>query len=80
MNIEKTKGKKNEAEGAVVQLNFRAGSTFTVPDCTISPGHRVNEADTIGLAGSTRLTRSDFRLNLLLLKGQGCGTLYTVVS
>ena len=26
----------------------------------------------IGLAGATRLTRSDFRLNLLLLKGQGC--------
>ena len=24
----------------------------------------------IGLAGATRLTRSDFRLNLLLLKGQ----------
>ena len=28
----------------------------------------------IWLAGATRLTRSDFRLNLLLLKGQGCVT------
>jgi len=26
----------------------------------------------IGLAGATRLTQSDFRLNLLLLKGQRC--------
>ena len=26
--------------------------------------------DSIGLAGATRLTRSDYRLNLLLLKGQ----------
>ena len=26
----------------------------------------------IGLAGAARLTRSDFRLNLLLLKGQRC--------
>jgi len=26
----------------------------------------------MGLAGATRLTRSDFKLNLLLLKGQRC--------
>ena len=50
---------------AVVHLNFRSGSTFPVPVCNVSPGHRVNQAD-----GATRLTRSDFRLNLLLLKGQ----------
>ena len=42
---------------AVVRLNFRAGSTFPV---------------NVGLVGATRLTRSDFRLNLLLLKGQRC--------
>ena len=42
---------------AAVHLNFRAGSIFPVP---------------IGLAGATRLMRSDFRLNLLLLKGQRC--------
>ena len=60
------------ARAAVVNLNFRAGSTFPVLVCTVSPGHRVNKADTqYGLAGATRLTRSDFRLNLLLLKGQG---------
>ena len=31
---------------AVVHLNFRAGSTFPVPVCTVSPGHWVNKADT----------------------------------
>ena len=60
------------ARAAVVHLNFRAGSIFPVPVCTVSPGHRVNKADTqYGLAGVARLTRSDFRFNLLLLKGQG---------
>ena len=45
---------------AIVHLNFRAGSIFPVPVLST------------GLAGATRLTRSDIRLNLLLLKGQGC--------
>ena len=59
------------ARAAVVHLNFRAGSTFPVPVCTVSPGHRVNKANSqYGLASATRLTRSDFKLNLLLLKGQ----------
>jgi len=31
---------------AVVHVNFRAGSTFPVPVCTVSPGHWVNKADT----------------------------------
>ena len=31
---------------AVVHLNFRAGSTFPVPVCTVSPRHWVNKADT----------------------------------
>ena len=31
---------------AVVYLNFRAGSTFPVPVCTVSPGQWVNKADT----------------------------------
>ena len=31
---------------AVVHLNFRAGSTFPFPFCTVSPGHLVNKADT----------------------------------
>ena len=62
----------NNARAAFVHLNFPAGSTFPVPVCTVSTGHWVNKADSIGLAGATRLTRSDFRLNLLLLKGQVC--------
>ena len=60
------------SRAAVENLNFRAWSTFLVPVCTASPGHWVNKADTQRLAGATRLTRSDFRLNLLLLKGQRC--------
>ena len=31
---------------AVVHLNIRAGSTFPVPVCTVSPGHWVNKAET----------------------------------
>jgi len=31
---------------AVVHSNFRVGSTFPVPVCTVSPGHLVNKADT----------------------------------
>ena len=30
----------------IVHLNFRAGSTFPIPLCTVSPGHCVNKADT----------------------------------
>ena len=50
-----------QSRAAVVHLNFRAGSTFPVLVCTVSPGHWVNKADTqIGLAGE-RLTRSGVR-------------------
>ena len=34
------------SRGAVVHLNFKAGSTIPVPVCTVSPGQWVNEADT----------------------------------
>jgi len=52
-------------------VHFRAGSTFPGPVYTVSPGHWLNKSKhLIGLAGATRLTRSDFRMNLLLLKGQ----------
>ena len=47
------------SQGTVVHLNFRAG--LTVP---VSPGHWVNKADSIGLAGATRLTRSDFMFHI----------------
>ena len=52
---------KTNTQAAVVDLNFRVGSTLPVPVCTVSPGHWVNKADT------QSLTRSDFSLNLLLL-------------
>ena len=64
-------------QAAVVHLNFRAGSTFPVSVCTVSPG-LIKQTLNIGLAGATRLTRSDFMLhasyglNLLLPKGQSC--------
>ena len=54
---------------AIVLLNFRAGSMFPAPVCTVSPGHQVNKQI---LNRTSRLTRSDFRLNLLVLKGQRC--------
>ena len=34
------------SQAARVHLSFRAGSTFTVPVYTTSPGHWVNKADT----------------------------------
>ena len=43
---------------AVVHLNFRAGSAFPVPVCTV-PSSRWTR-----LAGATRLTRSDFMLHI----------------
>ena len=45
----------------IVHLNLRAGSTFPVPVCTVSPGLWVSKA--------VRLYAS-YRLNLLLSKGQ----------
>ena len=38
--------KETLSRAAVVHLNFRAGSTFPVPVCTVSPGHWVNKVDT----------------------------------
>ena len=34
------------SRAAVVHLNFRAGSAFPVPVCSVSPGNWVNKADT----------------------------------
>ena len=33
------------AQAAVVHFNFRAGSIFPVPVCTVPHGHWVNKAD-----------------------------------
>ena len=64
----------------IVHFNFRAGSTFPVPVCTVPHLHWVNKST--GLAGATRLTRSDFMLHigadLLLLKGQRCVIINTI--
>ena len=38
--------KYRHPRAAVVHLNFRAGSSFPVLVCTVSPGHWVNKADT----------------------------------
>ena len=35
-----------QSRAAVVHLKFRAGSTFPVLVCTVSPLHWVNKADT----------------------------------
>ena len=55
------------ARAAVVHLNFRAGSTFPVPVCTIPNSmdrtSQRNKVDAVKLYAS-------YRLNLLLLKGQ----------
>jgi len=57
------------SRAAVVNLNFRAGSTFPVPVCTVpSSMDRTiwcNKVDAVRLYAS-------YRLNLLLLKGQRC--------
>ena len=59
------------ARVAVVHLNYRAGSTFPVPVCTVPSSmdrtSRCNKVDAVRLYAS-------YRLNLLLLKGQICVT------
>ena len=55
------------SRAAVIHLNFRAGSTFPVPVCTVPSSmdrtSRCNRADAVRFYAS-------YRLNLLLLKGQ----------
>ena len=59
----------HRSQAAVVQMNFRAGSTFPVPVCTVPSSmdriSRCNKVDAVRLYAS-------YRLNLLLLKGQRC--------
>ena len=64
---------------AVVHLNFRSGSTFPVPFCTVPNGHWVNNQQDQPV--QQMLTRS-YMLNLLLLKGQRCvmHVLFIIVS
>ena len=54
---------------AVVHLNFRAGSTFLVPVCTVpSSMERTSQSNMVDTVRFNAL----YRLNLLLLKGQRC--------
>ena len=56
------------SRAAVVHLNFRAGSTFSVPVCNVPSSKdrtsRCNKVDAVRLYAS-------YRLNLLLLRGRG---------
>ena len=59
----------NRTRTAVLHLNFRAGSTFPVPVCTVPSSmdrtNRCSKGDAVRLYAS-------YRLNLLLLQGQIC--------
>ena len=63
------------SRAAVVHLNFRAGSTFPVPVCTVSPGLSVNK-QTLNMTSKVDVVRlyASYGFNLLLLKGQRCWT------
>ena len=62
------------SRAVVVHFNFRAGSTFPVPVCSVPHGHWVNKAafnrtSQCNMVDAVRLYAS-FMLNLLWLKGQ----------
>ena len=57
------------ARAAVVHLNFRAGSTFPVPVCTVPSS--MDRTSLCNKVDAVRLYAS-YRLNLLLPKGQIC--------
>ena len=59
--------------GSCSTLKFPSRVNFSVPSlyCIARTLGKLSR-HSIGLAGATRLTQSDFRLNLLLLKGQRC--------
>ena len=61
--------KSEKPRAAVVNMKYRAGSTFPVPVCTAPNSmyrtSRCNKVDAVRLYAS-------YRLNLLLLKGQRC--------
>ena len=56
---------------AVVHLNFRAGSTFPAPVCTVPHGQTLNRTSRCNKVDTVRLYAS-YRLDLLYLKGQRC--------
>ena len=59
--------------GSRSTFEFPSGVNLSGPSLYCIPWTLGNKCrHSIGLAGATRLTRSDFRLNLLLLKGQRC--------
>ena len=64
-----TKCRSLQITGSVVHLNFRAGSIFSLPVCTVPSSmdrtSRGNKVDAVRLYAS-------HKLNLLLLKGHRC--------
>ena len=60
---------KDITRAAVVHLNFRAGSTFLVPVCTVPSS--MDRTSRYNKVGTVRLYAS-YRLNLRLLKGRRC--------
>ena len=61
--------RRDTSRAAIVHLNFRAGSTFLVPVCTVPSS--VNRTNRCNKVDAVRLYAS-YRLNLLLLKWQIC--------
>ena len=57
------------AREAIVHVNFRAGSKFPVPVCTVPSS--MDRTSRCGKVDAVRLYAS-YKLNLLLLKGQRC--------
>ena len=63
------------SRAAVVHLNFRAGSTFPVPVCTVPSS--MDWTSGCNKVVAVRLYAS-YRLNFLLLKGQRC-VMYPII-
>ena len=65
------------SQAAIVHLNFRAGSTFPVPVCTVPHEHiglikkTINRTSRCHKVDAVRLYAS-YMLNLLLLNGKRC--------
>ena len=71
----KVKIKDNHSTGSCSKFEFPSRVNFSGPSLyCIARTLGKQSRHSIGLAGATRWTRSDFRLSLLLLKCQGCVT------
>ena len=65
--------------GSRSTLEFPSRVNFSVPSLYCIAQTLGNKSrHSVGLADASRLTRSDFRLNLLLIKSQRCMAIYMV--